>query len=248
MVCLGRYGDVINALPIAYDLYSSGRKPKFVVADQFWNILEGVTYVDPIVWNIDYASVPYAIKRVSGHEAYICQTYTHPDNQRLTDSYQKESWRVAGWLPKFGTIPLVFDNRSPEREKVLVEQVIGVRQRSPVKRKVVLVAGKSISSPFRPNLIEILTDRLPNTIIIDLCEVKAHRIYDILGLLDVADCLVSVDTVHLHLARIGNPKTVGIINNGWFGSCLTSNRATLTRYDNFSDRKLVDDVKAALAP
>lgn len=45
---LGRYGDVINVLPIARRHYlNTGEKPWFVIAKEFADILEGVTYVDP---------------------------------------------------------------------------------------------------------------------------------------------------------------------------------------------------------
>jgi len=214
--CLGRYGDIINALPIAYEIYrTQGIKPKFVVSREFWTILEGVTYVQPIVWDLPYSDLPRAITRLEGKHEIICQSYKHTDDRHLTDSYQTEAWRLAGWLDKFGKLPLVFDNRNKQREDKLFKQIFGNET-----KPIILFCGKSVSSPIDYALI---LDGIVKTFsdshhILNMSETKAERIYDLIGLMDRAHVLVTVDTSPLHLARASNVKMVALVNDGWFGS------------------------------
>jgi hypothetical protein len=221
VVCLGRYGDIANALPIAYRLWKdTGEKPKFFVAEEFQSILDGVSYVRPMVWKVDYKQLPLAIERMKGFGPIICQTYKHPDQSRKTDSFQKEAWRHAGWLEKFGTIPLVFDQRSTERENALADKY-------GVNHTTVLVAGKGVSSPLKFDLWNELSC-VPN--IVNLSEVQAEKVYDIIGLIERAKLLVTIDTAALHFSRATNTKVVALINDGWFGSVPPPNSVASIRY------------------
>lgn len=196
-----------------------GEKPVMCVAAEFAGILDGVSYVDRLVYPGLYNDPPKALRWLKANrprdKIIIAQSYRHPsDKRQLTASYQTESWRVAGHLEDFGKWPLVFDQRNQAREEKLVERVLAG------KRPAILVATQSVSSPFPYGeiLLREIAAAFPKHSVIDLGTVQAEAIYDLIALYDAAECLVSVDTLHLHLARAARCPVVAIRNDGWFGS------------------------------
>jgi hypothetical protein len=234
VVCLGRFGDICNAIPIAYELWRDGCKPKFFVAQEFATVLEGVSYVQPMVWKVEYRDLQKAIDRIPN--AIICQAYKHPDQRRLTDSYQKEAWRIAGWLDKFGTIPLVFDQRNKEREDLLARE-------HGVTDETILVAGNGVSSPFNLDLWAGMQG-FPN--IVNLSEIRAERIFDIIGLIERARLLLTIDSAPLHFARATKTKVVALINDGWYGSVAPENGVAI-RYSEATPERIADGILQCLA-
>ncbi len=227
----------MNALPIAYELSRNGEKPKFCCSQQFWDVLEGVSYVHPIVWGLEYMQLPTAMKYTADHNPIVCQAYRHPDSSQRTDSYQREAYRHAGWLDKFYQIPLVFDQRSNEREEELAKAL---------PKDAILWAGTSVSSPL-PVATDVANalrreygDRL-----YDISHLRAHRVYDVLGLMDRSALLVCTDTMHLHLSRASKIPVVGMINNGWYGS-VPHERVTAIRYKDVSPASVIERVKQCL--
>jgi hypothetical protein len=233
-VMLGRFGDIMNILPILKDEADAGRRPTLVVAQEFASILDGVSYADRIVWEGQYDQLPEALRwlRVSKgiHAPVICQYHRHPtDRARLTDSYQKECWRLAGRIDNFqGRGPLIFDRREPGRENALAVRT------SQFDKPVVLVALTSVSSPLADNVKdevrEAITRAAAAADVIDLDDVRADRVYDLLGLYGRAAMLVTVDTMHLHLSRASEIPTVAITNDGWRGSVTNPNTIAAFRY------------------
>lgn len=241
--CLGRYGDICNALPIAWQLHEeTGQKVKFVVAKEFWKILDGCSYVQPVVWDIKYNEIPKAMTRLADSNAVICQTHSHPDNRRLTDSYQKESWRVAGWLDRFCKLPLVFDKRDSKREERLVNEIFGAQD---AEKPIILFSGKSVSSPFSfvPFLEMINKEFSATHRILNMSDLRAEAIYDVLGLMDRAAVLVTVDTMHLHMARASKVPVIAIINEGWLGSVPLANVKRTFRYSEATPKAVVDAIR-----
>jgi hypothetical protein len=239
VVCLGRFGDICNALPIAWDISRSrsggeGEKPKFFVSSEFASILEGISYVQPMVWNVDYKEVKKAIARIPN--AIVCQAYKNPDQRRLTDSYQKESWRVAGWLDKFGTIPLVFDRRNKEREDALAEKYR-------VDECSILVAGSGVSSPFKMDLWKEMQGVEG---IVNLSAVRAEKIFDIIGLIERARLLLTIDSSPLHFSRVTKTKVVALVNDGYFGSVPPAHGVAI-RYADATPEVIADAIQKCLA-
>lgn len=228
VLALGRYGDVINALPAAYALARKGTRARFMVSRQFADILDGVSYVEPLVWDGNYIELPKALRELQrkGERAMVLQAYAHPDRSRQTKSYALEAWRIGGQLPYYGAVPLIFDQRSPEREAELFAQHND-------GRPMVLVSPDSISSPFSRGreILELIKMQNPNRQVVDLSEIKAHRVFDLLGIMDQAKLLITVDTVHLHLARASRVPVISIINNGWFGSVPPPQSIRAFRYE-----------------
>lgn len=235
MVVLGRYGDICNGLPIGYEIFrTTNEKPKFFVSSEFASILDGVSYVQPMVWNVDYKEIKKAIDRIPN--PIVCQAYKHPDQRRLTDSFQKESWRVAGWLDKFGTIPLVFDRRDKDREAALAQKY-GVDECS------ILVAGSGVSSPFKMDLWKEMQGVEG---IVNLSQVRAEKIFDIIGLIERARLLITIDSSPLHFARATKTKVVALVNDGWFGSVPPENGVAI-RYAVATPQRIAEGIQQCLA-
>lgn len=246
-VMLGRFGDICNVLPMLKAEADAGRRPTLVVSKDFVSIMDGVSYADTIVWDGPYDRLPDCLRwlrRDRGiHAPVVAQYHRNPyDKARLTDSYQREVWRLAGRLDQFASRgPLVFDQRDAGLEKIVVDQVRGTDP-----RPLVLVATESISSPFsqRTELFHAIERAVgAECHVVDLSQWKAGKIYHLLGLYDAAACLVTVDTVHLHLSRATKTPVIAIINDGWRGSVPPENAVVTIRYAELAS----DPGKAARA-
>lgn len=248
-VMLGRYGDICNVLPMLKAEAAAGHRPTLVVSKDFADILDGVSYVDRIVWDGPYDRLPDALRWLRKDKGIqspvVCQYHTNPyDKGRLTDSYQKEVWRLAGRLKDFETRgPLIFDRRDAERESALCKRFPNGQE-----LPIVLVGMESISSPLQ-NADEIMRALLATETIrvIDLKSVYAERIYDLIGLYERAACIVTADTVHLHLARATKTPVVALRNNGWRGSVIHEGVRALP-YSEVTPEKVGYMIEDALKP
>lgn len=237
ILCLGRFGDIVSVLPLAWARARRGVIPIFCVAKEFASILDGVSYVEPLVFDGRYDDPPAALRWLKANRPKdritIAQAYRHPfDKRRETDSYEKEMWRLAGALGEFGKHPTVFDRRDEKRERPLL-------QYAPTDRPYVLVATDSVSSPFwrGAELRNAIAALLPEHAVVDLSHIKAERVYDLIALYECADCLVTVDSVHLHLARAAKVPVVALLSEGnlgfkdnWLGSVPPPNAVYSFRY------------------
>lgn len=246
IISLGRYGDILNILPACYGMAKRGRRPTLVVSAQFADILDGVTYCDRKI----YSGPPEDLLHVMGlcsqlPDVRVAQVNRNPDERHLEDSYCKESYRLSGLHGLWKRWPLVFDNRDKEREKKLFDQVF---PKVYDIRPFIAVATNGVSSPFKhaKKLVEALRSNFPEMGIVSLDEIKAEKPYDLLGLLDAASCLVTVDTMHLHLANAAKCPTVSLLNEGWRGSVPPVTSVGSFRYSEFQVDQVTDCVENAL--
>lgn len=239
IVQLGRYGDIMNALPIAANIRNrEGVKPVFMVAKQFASILEGVSYVEPHVFEGEFCDLTEAmeIATLTYQNVVNCQIYgTGAVIDMKEESFAMESWRQAGFLQWWEVLPLIIDQRSADREKALVDLHIGT-----TGRRIMLVNFSGTSSPFDgKRLMEDLKFRWDHLFkIVDLSDVVAERIFDLLGLMDQADLLITSDTSTLHLAREWSLKEmpfIALVASGptlWHGSEPRGNCILKLRYND----------------
>ena len=246
IIALGRYGDIVNALPLARKL-ADGGKVDFVVSPTFAPILKAASYVNPIECEELYSSLPIVMAKHP--DAAVCQIYKHPEHltEHKTDSYQKEAWRVAGHLEKFGTLPLVFDRRDYPSELDLLIQV------APQPQPYILVALSGVSSPFarREQLKFEIKKRFEGDFrIMDAADIKAANITDLIAVIQGARCLVTIDSLYLHLARATATPTVCLIQNGWFGSVPPPVSTLAIRYADAQQdlSQILDAVSYAVKP
>lgn len=238
-VQLGRAGDILNVLPLAHRAFKEdGVKPWFMVAEDYAGLLDGVTYVERVVYRGKFEQVILALHQARQLTPHIVLTQIYGwgiVNQQACTSFARESWWASGLQVPWGSLPLMIDNRNEAREAELVGRIVSRRR----EKRLVLVAAAGTSSPFPfgPLLLSELRARLGSRHeVVDLSEIKAHRFYDLLGLFDVAACLVTIDTGHLHLAHASKVPVVSLITRDpskWHGSSWRPNHIGRFYYDEF---------------
>lgn len=251
-IMLGRHGDVISLLPMLYALSQRGEKNKLMVGSEFASVLDGQSYVEPVVFHGKVGAIPEALKE-AGPGAVSAQVFGTPEDVKVhtfgaagfnngnqTDSFVKEAWNLAGHFDLWATQPiLLFDKRDSVREQALVQKHVHP------KKRLVLVAlgGKTSPFPYRElclKLLDLEFGRRKGWQVLDISDLKADRIYDLLGLYDKAHCLVASDSAPLHLAvACPNLPVVAMVNdqpNYWHGSPWRPNHVWHCRYGDFPKR------------
>lgn len=219
IVELGRYGDIINILPICRDIYAkTGSKVVVAVSRGFEDIFEATTYAEAMPLDLSTVDVVPAIRAAKDNfqSVIVSQVYGKGYNPgKETKHYNIESWRLAGYLDRWDdpSLRLVLDARNYARERSLIERVW------PVTDKPIILVNASAghSSPFADNeafqkwMAESFSDRAH---FIDIGALKAERIYDLVGLFELADGLVTIDTATLHLAAATRIPVIALLSDG----------------------------------
>jgi len=246
---LGRYGDVCSFLPVLKNEYDeTGKKPSLIISKDFQDILDGVSYVEKIVFDGPFEDIVGALKfakdlsedvtttQVVGvSEIVVSQVYgNHVGPKIVCDSFQMDAWRLAGKLdlwPK--QLPLVFDQRDSKREKKLTKGI-------PKDKPWIVVSTGGNSSPFQYSelLWEILNHSLPEFHIVDLSKIKAEKFYDLLGIMDHPNthAMILTDSGPLHLSYASKTPVHAIVTDSpslWHGTAWRPSYASYTRYRNF---------------
>jgi hypothetical protein len=246
---LGRAGDVISFLPVLKNEYDETReKPKLVISKDYADILDGVSYVEPIIFDGPFEDISGALKfaKSLGSSVVTSQVVGIPDvvvsqvygeahaPKIICDSFQQDGFRLSGKLELWPKQPkLIFDKRDKKREKRLYKYI-------PTFKPWIVVSTGGFSSPFQYNdlLWEILNHSLPDFHIVDLTKIKAERMYDLLGIMDHPNtaAIISTDSGPLHLSYATEKPVHAIVTDSpslWHGAAFRPFYASYTRYKNF---------------
>lgn len=256
-ILLGRAGDIISLLPLLYADRQAGIDSGLMVAKEFAGILDGVSYLTPVIFEGEMNEIDRAVDVAANlcSDVRVAQL-AGPRNEVLKLAYEKiglhegdaqhssfeiEAWRLAGrddeWPRQH---PLVFDRRDDDRELALIEKVFGDSDDRPV----ILCAldGKSSPFPFKKLVLKLLQDQFEEWNVIDMADIRAERIYDLLGVMQWGGvkALVACDSAILHLAH-ACPKlpVVALIQDKptlFFGSAWRTNHIAHIRYGDFPER------------
>jgi predicted GH43/DUF377 family glycosyl hydrolase len=251
-ITLGRLGDILNVLPLLHLDAQSGQRNAIMVAKEFAPLFDGISYCDCIPYDGDWQDLEGAVAKAKtlSEDVKCCQVAGDPyvvrrlsfepikADKAITDSFQKEAWRLLGRLDVWKTQPpLIFDRRDKERENKLTQTLL------PNKKKLILVALSGHTSPFPyTNLaFELLRLKFNRTHdILDLSTVKADKFFDLLGLYEHADALVCSDSAPLHLAYAAQSlPVVALVNDKpslWHGAAWRANHIAHIRYSDFPNR------------
>jgi ADP-heptose:LPS heptosyltransferase len=212
-VQLGRYGDILNLLPILkYWFDTTGIKPSLLVAKQFKDIELWASYYNLLVWDGPYDVVKPAVRWAEArfNQVFVTQPAAKDHMlDRQTTSFAMESWRAAGYLGLWGKLPLVLDKRLSWAESALVSKHIQPNCPN------VLLAIASHSSPFEKSdeLTTLVKCICGGVNLVNLTLIRARTVIDLLGLMDSADLLITVDTSTLHLAVASQVPVVAFISD-----------------------------------
>lgn len=247
-VQLGRYGDIIGFLPVLYHQYMvTGRRQNLMVSRDFADILEGVSYVKPVIFDGSRDELQRALFKAKA----MGQVYGNVHNAQVsapgmplrkrTDCFMLDSWDMVGYANKWDQLGMVFDRRDEKREAQLAECVLGGSGVDTV-----LLNVNSSSSPFRSDDLQPAIDQLRSEYrIVDISNVKAHRLYDMLGLFDRCHALITVDTSVLHLAEASNIPVVALVNpKPWYGSAQRTNHLCRVGYNSIDPDAIVQLVRS----
>jgi len=264
-VCLGKTGDILTLLPLLLTEATDGHRPSLMVSKRYADVLEGVSYVHPVVFDGEAHEVERAVKLADTMSTNVrpCQVCGPmgeirkwvldrnkdvKDGMMLGDSFQKSIWQLCGrWQDFSKGYPLVFDRRSPEREQSLVEKY------STPKKKLILVStGRQPKQATDDghfqykDLLMLLLERFKRLYqVVDLDEVVAERFYDLLGLYERATMLIASDNAPLHLAHaVSKMPVCALISDRtadgkpspWNGSAWRGTHVFHCRYSDFALR------------
>ena len=214
---LGRYGDIMNILPVAKHIKDNYAPPHFMASKAFAPMLDGVSYVKPVVFDGDYSRVDLALVEARDRFEHVIVSQVWGEGvavPRECPSYNQESWRMAGFLDRWSApkMKLVFDRRDSKREAKLIRQNVN-RNAKPI---MLLKLSGGESGPFEDHLafqFDVTNRWKAKYQIIDLSQIKATRIYDLLALYDMADVLVTIDSATLHLANACDIPVLALLND-----------------------------------
>lgn len=266
-ILLGRTGDIINALPLfKAESEAIGQAVRVLTCKEYVPLFGGVSYVNPLPFDGTEMELrrAHTEAKAAGYEPVCIQVVGSTEDMRdlvygpagqeyaLTDSFSKEPYLLTKQQALLAKQPRpVFDGRSKAREKQLIES-IGVDIRNCI---LVAASGRSSPFPYTKVLFELLRSRFRDRYhIVDLSQYKTDRIYDFLGLYDLAHCLVSIDTAFLHLAHGSADLPVCALVNDkpgmWFGSAWRQNHISHIRYSDFPFRavELLDAIEGIDLP
>jgi len=246
---LGRYGDCIALLPVLKNEYDeTGEKPRLIISKDYADVLDGVSYVEPVVYQGKFEDISGALKfakeidsditttQVVGvPDVVVSQVYGNNYSPKIIcDSFQKDLWRLANKLELWPSQPpLVFDRRDKKREAKLTK---GLRKDKPWL--VISTGGFSSPFPYDELLWRLLLGFVDDFNIIDLAEIKAERIYDLLGIMDHPNtaAMILTDSAPLHLSYATTKPVHALVADAptmWFGAAWRPSYASYTRYKNF---------------
>lgn len=234
-VQLGAYGDILNALPIIHDAFlHAGRRPQRVaVSRDYAALLDGCSYVEPVVLDLHYGDVAGAVRQVRAMRSHphVLQVWGHNVRTRKTErQYQRQNWANAGhgMLRCFGQRMLHLDRRSEDRERSLL---FGHADGRPM----VLTALSGRTSDFcnRAPFLSALRALLPTHNVVDLSPLRVSHPHDLLGLMDAAEALVTIDTMHSHLAQASSVPVVQLYaDDPWLASVRRPNHIMYMPYSS----------------
>lgn len=249
IIQLERHGDIINILPVAKAIRDrTGIKPVIVTTPPYSQTVEGASYTDVAIWQGDPHEVTQAKEWAESKFGKSVVTQLNGKGytpERTCESFDVEQWNHAGMKSDWGKLPLVFDRRIRSREEKLCESVKW-------SKPVILLALKSVSSPFQH------TRKIQSSIfekwkhaaeIVDLSKIQAERVFDLLGLFDRAAVLVTVDTMHLHLAAASSVGVCAFIADSpmkWRGSNPRCKISFSCRYSDATTEKSISDLNASI--
>lgn len=236
VVQLGRYGDLLNILPVVKYIHDHYRKPTVMVARQFQELFDAVPYAHRYVFEGDFSEVERAVElarvkfelvvctQVWGRTWRVDRTWgqgkggkgdgeTGRQSEwegRQSASYNQESWRMAG-----------FGNRWTDPELKLVLEVPGTITLQ-TRPTICVCLSSGHSSPFKewPGVQEHLQRQYGGAYdIVDLAEMRCDRVYDLLKWIRNARLLITSDTATLHLAAACATPVVALVNDdAWLAS------------------------------
>lgn len=236
IIQLARKGDIVSALPIAWHLSRSGYRVDFHASPDFADVLEACSYVEYVPVTTHHRDVAGTAKRIATKYNRVLATQVDGNDLPLPkdsngctpddgESFIVKQWVRAGWvdgvriLDLFHDLPLIFDQRDAVGEAAAVAKHL-----PPSRLPYLLYCLKGHSSPFtavhlKPDDAAERFERWLQTTfasrfcLVNLGTIQLAKSHHLLGLLEKAAALVSIDTMPIHLAYATGTPTIVLSRN-----------------------------------
>lgn len=240
---LGRAGDILNVFPLLKrDADQFGEPCPIMITAPYLRLFEGVSYAEPVVFEGDFEDVAKAsieagkLAGALGRDLVCTQIYGRKFWVPLTCwSFMRQSWAQCPDAPAWGSLPLEFDRRDPQREEDIFQQL-----RRGKDGPYAICALSGTSSPFEHSLAVLEGIRGAGIDVVDVSGFLCDRFQDILGLLERATVIVAVDSGVLHLAHaVPSVPVVALITRDpskWHGSAWRPQHKARFFYDEMPEK------------
>lgn len=225
---MGKIGDILSILPcLRADFVETGVKPHLIVSRKYAFVLEGIDYVEPVIWDGDWTDLAGAMRDAKHRYREVNIPQMHAEGyvpKRQYPGFQLDQWARMGRLKQWGLLPLVINHEpiAPTGE--------------------ILLADASESSPFPQidDLYNALKETFPSRPVVRLSSVRLPLLADLVARYDAADLIVTIDTMHLHLSAASRTPVVALSTDKpsrWHGSSFHPRMKLMVRYGDYDVRK-----------
>jgi hypothetical protein len=225
LIQLGKYGDLVNVLPLVKFMSErSGRPVTVVCREPYSHTLEGTSYAVAQVTNAERST---QLELLNGDaDTQLCGESQIP--------YNIQQWLMVDMADEFYSMFPVFDRRNKPGESILIESTLNFDM------PVLLFTTEAESSDMGKELQTELRNRIYDSFgddfqLVDIGKMRTDRIYDMLGLMELASALITVDSAMLHVATACNVPVVALVSDHhpreWRASATKRNVMFRCHYD-----------------
>lgn len=206
IIQLGRYGDILNILPAVKKL---GHEVDWFVLPEFANILDGIPYINPIIWDgkVEDVKAATALATKLGYSTIIpTQVYNNPILTTVRHaSFQLEQWDRIGMLQDFQESKLELTYSPVSR----IPKLIGYNL-------------EGTSSPFseKAKFEEWLLSTLGKDYSLIKLPTDLPSILNLLPIIGTLELLITVDTSVHYLSGVTSTPTLVLLPESKFNSAL----------------------------
>lgn len=221
---LGRNGDIVFACSMLKYIHDRiGGNVTLIVSSEYSNVASSCSWIKQHVIPVPYGNVGKAIGIARQHYSIIVRLQPWSLDAGIIQSsefFTDDAMKCAGLLKHKSLLPTsgVFDVRSSERESALVRKYIDAS-----KPNVLMCLSSGVSgnlachATVRRMMVPRLEDNGVN--VVNLDQIRSQSPVDMLGLYDAADAIVTIDTMHLHLAAHSQiPMFAFLVDGKWSGA------------------------------
>lgn len=218
IIQLGFIGDIAGILPLAKHLHDEGHDVDWYVSADFSAILEGVSYVNVKELTIGYADVEGAIERVNRSgivydKILVTQVNGNPSIRHDCKNFSTQSWSFAGaeYLTLYHDLPLVFDRRNRAEEQKWVERFMPDKPGDERPWLCYSLLGRSSPHPDVDSIQGWIKQNFGEDFKqLNLAAIPFQAPHHMLGVLEKAAALISIDTATLHIAYATKTPTIAL--------------------------------------
>lgn len=228
-VQLAKYGDIVSILPILRSkAVSTGLAQNLVVCRQYSDILDGLGYINPVVFDGHWQDIKGAIKmakRMFDSVVVLQQYGSGIEFEKRTPSFQLDMWERAGALSKWDSLSHDF----PRPHALEFE------------KPTIVISDHSQSSPFfhKEQMVDQIRSLAPEFSIERIAGVRFSNPLHVLPLFDAAKLVVCVDSSHLHISASTSTPVIAMTADRptfWHGSAWSKRFAFHCRYGDYQTR------------